>query len=49
MIGPEQGRKSEDKPRIDKTLMPRSKLEGDSHEDLELGQKPAGTGTLGTV
>ena len=49
MISPEQGCENEDKPRLDKTLIPRSKLEGDSGEDLELGQRPTGTGALGTA
>ena len=49
MISSEQGRKSEDKPRLDKTLAPPPKLEGDNHEDLELGHRPAGTGVFGTV
>ena len=49
MISPEQGCKNEDKLRLDKTLIPRSKLEGGSREDLELGQRPTATGAFGTV
>ena len=49
MISSEQRRKSEDKPTLHKTLTPPSKLEGDSREDLELGQRSAGTGVFGTV
>ena len=49
MISPEQGRKNEDKPRFDKPFAVPSHLDGDSREDLELSQRPAGTGALGTV
>ena len=49
MISSAQGRKSEDKQRLDKTLTPPPMLEGDSSEDIELGQRPAGTEVLVTV
>ena len=49
MVSPEQGRNSEGKPRLDKTLTPPPILEGDSREDLELRQRPAGTGVFDIV
>ncbi len=49
MISSEQGRKSAGKPRLDTTLTPLPNSEGDIREDLELGQRSAGTGVLDTV
>ena len=49
MISPEQARMSEDKGRLDKTLNSPPKLGGHGREDLELGQRPPGTGVFGTV
>ena len=48
MISSEQARKGEDKRTLNKTLTPPT-LEGHGREDLELGERPAGTGVFGTV